>query len=90
MSKRAVQHERENVCVGLVTGVPGTMDRGRTNREQERRFRSNFYTVETILFPRSRPERSFPERGTLHRSRSTVTRCVGCGMREQACAVCAT
>jgi hypothetical protein len=58
----------------LVTGVPGTTDRGTTNRERERRFRCNFYTVGKISFPRSRPERSFPERGTLHRSRSAVTR----------------
>ena len=58
----------------LVTGVPRTTDRGTTNRERERRFRCNFYTVGAISFPRSRPERSFPERGTLHRSRSAVTK----------------
>ena len=58
----------------IVTGVPGTMDRGTTNRERERRFRCSFYSVGAISFPRSRPERSFPERGTLHRSRSAVTK----------------
>ena len=60
----------------IVTGVPGTTDRGTTNRERERRFRFSFSTVRAISFPCSGPEHSFRERGTLHRSRSAVTKIV--------------
>jgi hypothetical protein len=61
-------------CRALVTGVPGTTDRGTTNRERGRRFLCRFYLVESILSRHSRPERTIPERGTRHRSRSAVTR----------------